>query len=166
MAGLWPVRGLEAELLRPANVSLVPQKPYSWGGSLVQQVTYPRFSEPDDRARIQEALELAGIGYLSSRFDKGLDTTLVWEDTLSLGEQQRLGFARLYYQLPSFVVLDECTDAVSVEQEELLYRLLLDRRITCITISKRLSQSLAKFHKSHLHCGESNESGYRLGPIE
>ena len=166
MAGLWPARGgSEAAVVRPPSLSLVPQRPYAWGGSLAQQVTYPRMDRGEDRARIQEALELAGIGYLAGRFDKGLDTVVAWEDTLSLGEQQRLAFARLYYQLPAFVVLDECTDAVSVDQEEQLYRLLLERGITCITISKRLSQTLAKFHSMHLHCGHPSLLGFDLSQI-
>ena len=38
------------------------------------------------------------------------------------GEQQRLGMARLFFHAPRFGVLDECTNAVSVDVEEALYR--------------------------------------------
>ncbi len=38
------------------------------------------------------------------------------------GEQQRLGMARLFFHRPRFGVLDECTNATSVDVEELLYR--------------------------------------------
>ncbi len=44
-----------------------------------------------------------------------------WEDVLSLGEQQRLGMARLFFANPRFAVLDQCTDAVSADVETALY---------------------------------------------
>ena len=39
---------------------------------------------------------------------------LDWGAELSLGEQQRLGFARLIYHQPAFAILDECTSGVTV----------------------------------------------------
>ena len=58
-----------------------------------------------------------GVGYLSSRQWKWVDTVR-WEDVLSLGEQQRIGMARLFYHSPQYGVLDECTSAVSVSAVE------------------------------------------------
>ena len=40
----------------------------------------------------------------------------------SAGEQQRMGMARLFFHNPRFGVLDECTNATSVDIEEHLYR--------------------------------------------
>ena len=51
----------------------------------------------------------------------GWDRWARWEDVLSLGEQQRMGIARMLYHQPRFAVLDECTSAVSVDAEEQLY---------------------------------------------
>ena len=41
---------------------------------------------------------------------------LDWGAELSLGEQQRLGFARLLYHKPAFAILDECTSGVTVSR--------------------------------------------------
>lgn len=95
-----------------------------------------------------------------------------WEDVLSLGEQQRLGMARLLFHAPRFGVLDQvcvhreeevcllwwnqsqylgllqCTDAVSVDVEEHLYRLAERQGITIVTISQRAA--LIKHHRQEL----------------
>lgn len=47
----------------------------------------------------------------------GLSVEAHWADMLSLGEQQRLGFARCLYRRPALVVLDEATSALPVDME-------------------------------------------------
>lgn len=95
LSGVWPARGV-GTLSMPdrAKVVLVPQKVYSCQGSLADQLSYPLRIEPCDRdaqieARMLECLETVSLGYLGSREVDGLDAILQWEDTLSLGEQQR-----------------------------------------------------------------------------
>lgn len=48
------------------------------------------------------------------------------------GEQQRLGMARLFFHSPRFGVLDECTNATSVDVEELLYQHAASLGITLV----------------------------------
>jgi ABC-type uncharacterized transport system fused permease/ATPase subunit len=67
----------------------------------------------------------------------GFDSVRNWDDILSLGEQQRLAMARLYYHKPKFAILDECTSAVSADIEKQLYDESKDLGITIITISLR-----------------------------
>jgi ABC-type uncharacterized transport system fused permease/ATPase subunit len=52
----------------------------------------------------------------------GLKSPKNWQEVLSLGEQQRLAMARLFHHKPTFAILDECSSAVSMEMEDLLYR--------------------------------------------
>ena len=81
-----------------------------------------------------------------------------WDDVLSIGEQQRLSIARMYYHKPIFAVLDECTSAVSIDVEEALYKAAVEQDITCITISQWLT--LPEFHVEELKMGEDTPSGY------
>jgi ABC-type uncharacterized transport system fused permease/ATPase subunit len=85
------------------------------------------------------------------------------EDVLSLGEQQRLSMARMFYHQPQFGLLDECTSAVSVDVEERLYKAAHEAGTSCLTLSQRLS--LPDFHKRELKVGENNAAGWSLGPV-
>jgi len=170
LAGLWPTSGGAVDLKVPREeVFLVPQKVYSVMGSLADQVTYPKHVSAKERtadveARLLATLNQVGIGYLVDR-EGGWDAKRKWEDTLSLGEQQRLGIARLFYHKPMFGVLDECSDAVSADVEEQLYTALHKEGVTCITISKRLA--LTDFHENELRLGSSaSPTNWELQAIE
>ena len=136
-------------------------------GTLADQITYPAVLQPAQRtleveARLAELLELVRLSYLLERFagDGGWDVRRVWEDTLSLGEQQRIGMARLFYQKPRFAVLDECTSAVSIDVETALYKSARDEGIVCITLSQRLA--LQEFHAQELKLGVASQDGWEL----
>eukprot|EP00037_Helgoeca_nana_P013920 m.128958 g.128958 ORF g.128958 m.128958 type:complete len:749 (+) comp22301_c0_seq23:1622-3868(+) len=172
LGGLWPIKSgvIRAPISadgRPNvdQVFLVPQRIYMAQGTLAQQIYYPLAVEvtAEVEMHLQRLLELVGIGYLSSRYDDGWSSVMIWEDILSLGEQQRIGMARLFYHRPVFGVLDECTSAVSIDVEEALYREANARGITCITISQRLA--LEEFHSQELRMGEGPQ-GWSLHEIE
>ena len=50
-----------------------------------------------------------------------LDIKQDWPRILSLGEQQRLAFARLLLNSRRFAVLDEATSALDIDTEKKLY---------------------------------------------
>uniref|UniRef100_A0A7S4G1Q1 ABC transporter domain-containing protein n=1 Tax=Eutreptiella gymnastica TaxID=73025 RepID=A0A7S4G1Q1_9EUGL len=172
LAGLWPLT--KGTLRCPStspdglptsqDIFLVPQKVYMVSGSLMDQVTYPtRLPNPEanDLEHLQGLMELVGLGYLPSR--EGWATHHKWEDMLSLGEQQRIGLARLFFHRPTFVVLDECTSAVSLDVEERLYERLVQLGMTCITLSQRLA--LHQFHTQELRLGDGSPNGWSLVPV-
>lgn len=67
-------------------------------------------------------LEDVRLGYILSRFD--LDSTHEWSSVLSIGEQQRLAFARLLLSKPNLALLDESTSALD-EANEVIFSLLI-----------------------------------------
>ncbi|MGK7875685.1 MAG: ATP-binding cassette domain-containing protein, partial [Xenococcaceae cyanobacterium] len=75
-----------------------------------------------------------------------------WADVFSLGEQQRIAFARILITQPKYVILDEATSALDVKNEENLYRYLLEMGTTFISVGHR--QTLAKYHHFTLELSE------------
>ena len=177
LGGLWPVQSGSVSCPTGPNgtpdiedVFLVPQRMYMVLGNLADQLTYPRMLKHGsaelkaELPKLQGLLDLVGVGYLSSRQWKWVDTVR-WEDVLSLGEQQRIGMARLFYHSPQYGVLDECTSAVSVDVEDRLYREAARLNITCITLSQRLA--LAEFHTQELQLGRTdNDNKWAIRALE
>ena len=80
----------------------------------------------------------------------GLSVCKDWTKVLSLGEQQRLAFARLLYnrQHIRVAVLDEATSALDEISEAAMYNLLEDMGVTFLSVGHR--SSLVKFHNKRL----------------
>lgn len=166
LGGLW--RTDSGVIRRPNSrheglcdqVFYLPQKPYNVVGNLKEQMTYPLADEASrlSDARLRELLRLVDLEYL---MDRASDAATNWEETLSLGETQRLAMARLFYHAPTYAILDECTSAVSTAMEERLYELCRERRITCITISHR--PALETFHDAKLEL--DGNGSYTYEPI-
>jgi putative ATP-binding cassette transporter len=89
-----------------------------------------------------------------------LDIKQDWPRLLSLGEQQRLAFARLLLNGPRFVVLDEATSALDVSTERHLYDLLSEREIAFVSVGHR--PTLTAFHDTVLEL--DGIGGWRLLP--
>ena len=60
-----------------------------------------------------------------------------WEKLLSVGEQQRLAFARVLVHKPDIVILDEATSALDSGNEAALYARLRANGTTLISIAHR-----------------------------
>jgi putative ATP-binding cassette transporter len=118
-AGLWPWG--EGCIRMPAReeTMLLPQRPYLPLGTLREAVCYPAEPGHFGDAAIAAALTRCGLPALAGR----LDEAGRWDRTLSLGEQQRIGFARLLLHRPRWVLLDEATSALDETAEASLMRL-------------------------------------------
>ena len=110
--------------------------------SLRDELTYPSISSSSDLSlgdvldvRIYELLNTFGLLHLVQLYT--LDTVNVWEDLLSLGEQQRCALIRLILHRPALAILDECTSAIDEVQQEAFYRLLRSLEIAYISVGHR-----------------------------
>eukprot|EP00835_Amoeboradix_gromovi_P005669 NODE_557_length_6694_cov_0.358302.p3 type:complete len:188 gc:universal NODE_557_length_6694_cov_0.358302:2940-2377(-) len=144
----------------------VPQRAYLSIGSLRDQLIYPHTHDEmikngknDDL--LQEIMDLVHLGYLEAR-EGGFDTIKDWKDVFSGGEKQRVNLCRLFYHKPKYVILDECSSAVSSDVEGLIYKTLKEYGITLITVSHR--PALFKYH-GHLLRLEGNEGKWRFDKI-
>ena len=96
-----------------------------------------------------------------------LDIIQDWPRLLSLGEQQRLAFARLLLNSPRIVVLDEATSALDVATERHLYALLAERDMAFVSVGHR--PTLTAFHDTVLELDGSGNwrllpaAGYDVG---
>jgi len=166
----------------PREVFFFPQKPYNVLGSLRAQITYPNLrtkqqlqheeEEGDDLfLSILQEVRLGGLAARMGDGDEavGLGAVRDWGKVLSLGEQQRLAFARILYNKPNVIVLDgmstchcsfnasltfismsstEATSALDLASEEAMYALLSRMNATFVSVGHR--PSLVRYHSSKL----------------
>lgn len=137
IAGLWPSYG--GMLHRPAHNQLMflPQRPYMIAGSLRDQVLYPFSDRGVGDERIHEVLATVNLADVFARVEANLDRIADWENILSLGEQQRVAFARLLLRRPKFAFLDEATSALDENNQAELYREVMKLGIGYISVGHR-----------------------------
>lgn len=137
IAGLW--YGASGTLERPAlnDLMFLPQRPYMIQGGLRDQLLYPypdRGATDEEIGAIVDKVNLADV---FERVANNLDFVVDWTNVLSLGEQQRVAFARLFLHQPKFAFLDESTSALDEDNQDHLYALLKKSGIGYISVGHR-----------------------------
>jgi vitamin B12/bleomycin/antimicrobial peptide transport system ATP-binding/permease protein len=146
LADLWPYADGRVERPVGSNAMFLAQQPYLPLGTLRTALAYPAPAESvsdDDAARV---LRATALGHLVGR----IDDEEVWWRTLSPGEQQRVGFARLLVAKPDVVFLDEATAALDEGLEHDLYTLLREELPDLVLVSVGHRSSLEAFHTRRL----------------
>ena len=137
-----------------SKVMFLPQKPYLPLGSLRRVLIYPeaeKNSPPDEK--LKSVLEIAELPNLTEKLDEVED----WSRILSVGEQQRLAFARVILSAPNFIFLDEATSALDEPRELEMYELLKKNLPSVTIISVGHRSTLYQVHDSELKLdGEGN----------
>jgi putative ATP-binding cassette transporter len=147
LAGLWPW-GTGTILLPDADTMMfMPQRPYLPLGGLRAALAYPNAPDTFGADQFVTALRRVGLSELLPTLD-GPDRL---DKTLSLGQQQLIGFARLLLHRPAWVFLDEATSALDeVSQRRVMS--VFDRELSgaaIVSIAHR--PGLEVFHDRVLH---------------
>ncbi|MDP1652248.1 MAG: ABC transporter ATP-binding protein/permease [Rhodocyclaceae bacterium] len=154
IAGLWYSGSGTIFRPKPEDILFLPQEPYMLLGSLRSQLLYPNKDPSTTDDELLGLLEQVNLPDIARRFG-GLDVERDWHKVLSIGEQQRLAFARLLLTRPHFAILDEATSALDAANEASLYRQLVETQTTLISVSHR--SAILKFHSQVLELtGDSN----------
>lgn len=139
LAGFWPYVKGHISMPAPSEMMFIPQKPYIPMGTSAEAASYPL--EMADEEILSPLLVECGLSHLMEKTDTEAD----WSHILSLGEQQKLAFVRVFLRKPKWVFLDEATSAMDEETEEKMYRLLTALPgTTVISIGHR--STLDKWH--------------------
>ena len=163
LAGIWAHASGEISLPANARVMFLPQKPYLPLGTLRRALIYPaaeKNSPPDDV--LKKILQLVDLPALADKLDAADD----WSRILSLGEQQRLAFARVLLAEPEFIFLDEATSALDEPREIEMYELLRRElpNVTVVSVGHR--STLFKLHDTELNLdGAGNYNIRAIGGI-
>ena len=151
LAGIWFYATGSINLPNDSKVLFLPQRPYLPLGTLKRALLYPLTENKSDE-KLNEVLNLVELPELTSKLDIEDD----WSRILSLGEQQRLAFARVLLTEPDFLFLDEATSALDEPREQEMYELL--RRVlpntTIISVGHR--STLNKQHEMALSIESDN----------
>lgn len=154
LAGLWYAGSGTICRPLPQDMLFLPQQPYMLLGTLRSQLLYPNEDRAVHDADLLSLLERVNLPELAARVG-GLDAVHDWEKLLSIGEQQRLAFARVLLCKPRYAVLDEATSALDIANEEYLYQQLQSSETTLISVGHR--PGILKYHAQVLELTGNGE---------
>ncbi|NBI12439.1 ATP-binding cassette domain-containing protein [[Haemophilus] felis] len=145
IAGLWNYA--TGTIYCPQESLFLSQKPYLPQGSLLDAIYYPAVTPMNiNLEHIQHLLKQVQLGHLCDQLMSEND----WTRVLSLGEQQRLAFARLLLHKPKVAFLDEATASMDEGLEDAMYCLLRETLPTMTLISVGHRSTLLTHHGQHL----------------
>ena len=147
LANIWPFGEGSIGLSEKEIVLFLPQKPYLPIGNLRDVILYPYGDEKISDEEVKKALTLAGLPQLCD----SLKEVKLWSHILSLGEQQRLAFARIFLQKPNWVFMDEATASLDETAEGILYETLIKELPETAIASVGHRSSLLAFHDRQLN---------------
>uniref|UniRef100_UPI003FF0D9B5 ABC transporter ATP-binding protein n=1 Tax=Coprococcus sp. TaxID=2049024 RepID=UPI003FF0D9B5 len=128
------------------KVSYISQDVPVFDGTIKENLV---FEKNVSEEQMLDALSEVQLSHLVENLAEGLNTEIGEKGTcLSGGEKQRLAFARLWFENPELVILDEATSAMDNLTEEIVMKSVMQKMKdkTVIAIAHRLN-SIAGFDR-------------------
>lgn len=157
ISGIWPFGSGSIVTPSGGRKMFLPQRPYLPLGTLKAAVLYPQAENMAADETVQAVMRRCRLEDLTDKLHEEAD----WSHILSLGEQQRLAFARVLLLKPEWIFLDESTSALDELTEQLMYRLLKTElpEASLISIGHRSTLNMYHAQKLHLADGKWQISG-------
>lgn len=153
ISGIWPFGEGEVQIPDGHQCFFLPQRPYLPLGSLRDALLYPQENSLVSQQEIKNVMEKCELIHFFDRVNEVDD----WSRILSLGEQQRVAFARVLLAKPDIVFLDESTSALDEKTEAVMYKLLKENLPNAAILSIGHRSTLHQYHKQQLHLsGDGN----------
>lgn len=107
------------------KIGLVPQDNYLLDDTVINNILFLNDQKNVDQKKLSDALFYSGVSEFIDKLNKGLDT-IVGErgSLLSGGQVQRIALARILYQDPKILILDEFTNSLDPESEDFILKKL------------------------------------------
>ena len=158
ISGIWPFGKGKIFSSEKGRKLFLSQRPYLPLGTLRRAIYYPLEAEINSDEKIKEIMRLVDLEKFVNRLDEVDD----WSRILSLGEQQRIAFARVLLFKPQWIFLDESTSALDEPREKIMYDLIRKNLPTAGIVSVGHRSTLFALHDKELHL--SNE-GWKLSEL-
>ncbi|MBD0672981.1 ABC transporter ATP-binding protein [Streptomyces sp. CBMA156] len=138
------IDGVDVRELAPAtiaeNVSIVPQKPYLFSGTIASNLRYGRPDATDEE--LWHALEIAQAKEFVEKLPEGLDAPIAQGGgNVSGGQRQRLAIARTLVRRPSVYLFDDSFSALDYATDAKLRKALARETsdATVLIVAQRVS---------------------------
>ncbi len=153
VGGLWPWGSGKIHLPPRDQIMFLPQKPYMPMGTLAEALNYPVKHAGYSREEMGTALARVNL----EEFIPLLDQLERWDKLMSLGQQQRLAFARLLLHKPKWVFLDEATSALDDQNQHTVMTLFTEELHETALLSIGHRPGLSDYHTRTLHLTATGE---------
>jgi ABC-type multidrug transport system fused ATPase/permease subunit len=126
------------KLYKKIKIGYVPQSIFLIDDSIKKNISLTGNDRPNNE--IEKILNTAGLSELINSLPGKLDTNIgEHAHKISGGQKQRIGIARALFTNPEILILDEATNALDIETEEMILKNIIEnsKDLTVIIISHR-----------------------------